>query len=180
MSRGISVRRACALLGVPRSTLGYVPTQPAKDAPVIERMKHYAAMYPRFGYRRIHVYLEREGFEVGRGRMLRLWQQARRQVPTKRPCKRVAASRPRPLPTTGPSQGWAYDFVFDACANGQDLKSLVVTDEWTHETSEIDAQRSIRFRRAINVLARLVSEHGAPRQLCSDNEPELVTRAVLK
>jgi putative transposase len=98
--RGISVRRACALLSVARSTVGYVPTQPAKDAPVIERMRHYAAMYPRFGYRRIHVYLEREGFRLGWDRMLRLWQLAKLQVPKKRPRKRVAASRPRPLPAT--------------------------------------------------------------------------------
>jgi len=55
--RGISRRRACALLGVPRSTLGYVARMPQKDAPVIERMRHYATLYPRFGYRRIHVYL---------------------------------------------------------------------------------------------------------------------------
>ncbi len=77
VDRGISQRRACALLRVPRSTLGYVALQPIKDAPVIERMKHYAALYPRFGYRRIHVYLEREGLAMGGDRMLRLWQQAR-------------------------------------------------------------------------------------------------------
>lgn len=180
VDRGISTRRACALLGVPRSTLGYVATQPLKDAPVIERMKHYAALYPRFGYRRIHVYLEREGITLGWDRMLRLWQQAKLQVPTKRPRKRVAASRPRPLPAMGPNEVWAYDFVFDACANGQGLKCLVVTDEWTHEALAIDVQGSLRSRRVIDVLARLVSEHGAPRYLRSDNGPEFVSRAVLK
>lgn len=180
VSRGISTRRACALLGVPRSTLGYVATQPLKDAAVIERMKHYAAMYPRFGYRRIHVYLEREGITLGWDRMFRLWQRAKLQVPKKRPRKRVAASRPRPLPAMGPNEVWAYDFVFDGCANGQGLKCLVVTDEWTHEALEIDVQGSIRSKRVIDVLARLVSEHGAPRYLRSDNGPEFVSRAVLK
>jgi putative transposase len=155
VDRGISVRRACALLSVPRSTLGYVARMPAKDAPVIERMKHYAAMYPRFGYRRIHVYLEREGLRLGWDRMFRLWQLAKLQVPKKRPRRRVAASRPRPLPADGPNQVWAYDFVFDACANGQQLKCLVVTDEWTHEALAIDVQGSIRSRRVIEVLAKL-------------------------
>ena len=178
--RGISVRRACALLSVARSTVGYVPTQPAKDAPVIERMRHYAAMYPRFGYRRIHVYLEREGFRLGWDRMLRLWQLAKLQVPKKRPRKRVAASRPRPLPASGPNQVWAYDFVFDACANGQPLKCLVITDEWTHEALQIDVQGSIRSRRVIDVLSKLVSEHGAPRYLRSDNGPEFVSHAILR
>lgn len=174
------MRRACASLGVPRSTLGYVATQPLKDAPVIARMKHYAALYPRFGYRRIHVYLEREGITLGWDRMLRLWQLAKLQVPTKRPRKRIAASRPRPLPAMGPNAVWAYDFVFDGCANGQGLKCLVVTDEWTHEALAIDVQGSIRARRVIDVLVRLVSEHGAPRYLRSDNGPEFVSRAVLK
>ena len=180
VDRGISVRRACALLSVPRSTLGYVARMPAKDAPVIERMKHYAAMYPRFGYRRIHVYLEREGLQLGWDRMFRLWQLAKLQVPKKRPRRRVAASRPRPLPADGPNQVWAYAFVFDACANGQQLKCLVVTDEWTHEALAIDVQGSIRSRRVIEVLAKLVSEHGAPRYLRSDNGPEFVSRAILR
>lgn len=180
VDRGISVRRACALLSVPRSTLGYVAKQPAKDAPVIERMKHYAAMYPRFGYRRIHVYLEREGLSLGWDRMLRLWQRARLQVPKKRQRKRIAATRPRMLPASGPNQVWAYDFVFDAWANGQGIKCLVVTDEWTHEALAIDVQGSIRSKRVTEVLAKLVSEHGAPRYLRSDNGPEFVSRAVLK
>lgn len=180
VDRGISVRRACALLSVPRSTLGYVARVPAKDAPVIDRMKHYAAIYPRFGYRRIHVYLEREGIQLGWDRMFRLWQVAKLQVPKKRPRRRVAASRPRPLPASGPNQVWAYDFVFDACANGQQLKCLVVTDEWTHEALAIDVQGSIRSKRVIEVLAKLVSEHGAPRYLRSDNGPEFVSRAILR
>ncbi len=178
--RGISARRACVLLGVPRSMLGYVGTQAAKDAPVIERMKHYAAMYPRFGYRRIHVYLAREGLEMGWDRMFRLWRRAKLQVPRKRPRRRVAASRPRPLPAKGANQVWAYDFVFDACTNGHGLKCLVITDEWTHEALAIDVQGSIRSKRVIDVLARLVSEHGAPRYLRSDNGPEFVSRAILE
>ena len=160
--------------------LGYVATQAAKDAPVIERMKHYAAMYPRFGYRRIHVYLAREGLEMGWDRMFRLWRRAKLQVPRKRPRRRVAASRPRPLPAKGANQVWAYDFVFDACANGHGLKCLVITDEWTHEALAIDVQGSIRSKRVIDVLARLVSEHGAPRYLRSDNGPEFVSRAILE
>lgn len=178
--RGISLRRACALLGVPRSTLGYEAKMPQKDAPVIERLRHYAALYPRFGYRRIHVYLEREGIQLGWDRMLRLWQQAGLQVPKKRGRRRVSAARPRPLLAMGPNQVWAYDFVFDACANGQPLKCLVVTDEWTHEALAIDVQGSIRSSRVIEVLSRLVSLHGAPRYLRSDNGPEFVSHAILK
>jgi putative transposase len=178
--RGLSTRTACALIQVSRSTLDYQATQPAKDAPVIAAMCGLSEQYPRFGYRRIHVYLEREGHCMSWDRTYRLWKLAGLQVPRKRPRRRVASSRPRPLPATGPNQVWAYDFVFDACANGQQLKCLTVIDEWTRESLEIDVQGSIRSGRVIEVLSRLISVHGAPRYLRSDNGPEFVSHAVLK
>ena len=178
--RGLSKRSACALMKVPRSTLGYELRQPAKDAPVISAMRRLSAQFPRFGYRRIHVYLEREGHRMGWDRTHRLWRLAGLQVPRKRPRRRIASGRPRPLPATGANQVWAYDFVFDGCANGQQLKCLTVIDEWTRECLAIDVQGSIRSKRVIEVLSRLVSLHGAPVHLRSDNGPEFVSHAVLK
>ena len=75
---------------------------------------------------------------------------------------------------------WSYDFVFDWCANGQQLKCLTVTDEWTKEGLAIEVDGRIRSGRVIEVLSRLVSERGAPRYLRSDNGPEFVARALLK
>lgn len=93
-----ATRQACALLGVARSTLGYVPLQAAKDAPVIEAIRALAAQYPRYGYRRIQVFLQREGHQLGLGRMLRLWQLGGLQAPRKRPRRRVALhSRAHPF-----------------------------------------------------------------------------------
>jgi putative transposase len=178
--RGLSQRCACALIGVARSTLGYELQQPLKDAPVMAAMRELSARYPRFGYRRIHVYLERQGHRMSWDRAHRLWRLAGLQVPRKRPRRRVATDRPRPLPATGANQVWAYDFVFDACANGQQLKCLTVIDEWTRECLAIDVQGSIRSKRVIEVLGRLLSLHGAPRFLRSDNGPEFVSRAILK
>ncbi|BCQ58030.1 hypothetical protein BLKGLAD_70920 (plasmid) [Burkholderia gladioli pv. gladioli] len=88
--------------------------------------------------------------------------------------------RPRPQPATTARHVWAYDFVFDACANGQQLKCLTVIDEYTRECLAIDVAGSIRSGRVIEVLSRLVSLHGAPRYLRSDNGPEFVSRAILK
>jgi putative transposase len=113
-------------------------------------------------------------------RAYRIWRQAGLQVPRRRPRRRVATSRPRPVPATGVGQVWAYDFVFDACANGQPLKCLTVIDEYTRECLAIDVCGSIRSARVIEVLSRLVSVHGAPKYLRSDNGPEFVSRAVLK
>lgn len=178
--RGISVRRACALVGVARSTMGYERRMPAKDAPVMTVMRDLSSQYPRYGYRRIHIFLARRGHEMSPDRAHRLWQLAGLQLPRKRPRRRVASSRPRPVPALEANQVWAYDFVFDACANGQQLKCLTVIDEYTRESLAIDVAGSIRSGRLIEVLTKLVSEHGAPKYLRSDNGPEFVSKAVLK
>lgn len=178
--RGLSARRACALIGVARSTLTYESKLAVKDAPVVAAMRELSSLYPRYGYRRIHVFLERRGHVMSPDRVHRLWSQAGLQVPRKRPRKRVAGSRPRPLPTTAENQVWAYDFVFDACANGQQLKCLTVIDEHTRESLAIDVAGSIRSGRVIEVLSRIVSERGAPKYLRSDNGPEFVSKALLK
>lgn len=178
--RGLSYRRACALFRVARSTLRYSSRLAERDAPVQARMRGLAAQYPRYGYRRIRIFLEREGHRMSADRAHRLWSAAGLQVPKKRPRRRVAASRPRPVPATGANQVWAYDFVFDWCANGQQLKCLTVVDEWTRECLAIDVGRSIRSARVIEVLSRLISTRGAPLYLRSDNGPEFVSTAILR
>lgn len=180
MVRGLSQRRACALLSVSRSTVGYTSTKVAKDVPVLAAMSVLSAQYPRFGYRRIHVFLGRQGFEMGHGRVWRLWRQAKLQVPRKRPRKRVASSRPRLPAPSGPQQVWSYDFVHDACANGQKLKCLTVVDEFTRMSLAIDVAGSIRSGRVVEVLSQLISVHGSPQYLRSDNGPEFVSRAILR
>ena len=177
--RGLSLRRACARLQVPRSTIGYESRLAKKDAPVLEAMHELAGQYPRYGYRRIQVFLERRGIKIGVDRTHRLWRLAKLQVPRKRPRRRVATNRPRPLAPEQAQQVWAYDFVFDGCGNGQQLKCLTVVDEYTREWLAIDVKGSIRSRQVIEVLSRLVSTHGSPRYLRSDNGPEFVSRAVL-
>ena len=179
-AKGLSQRRACTLIGVGRSALHYRSTKAETDAPVLARMAALAAQYPRYGYRRIAIFLEREGHVMSFGRCHRLWRQARLQVPRKRPRKRIATGRPRPNAPTGANQVWSYDFVFDWCANGQQLKCLTVTDEWTKEGLAIEVDGRIRSGRVIEVLSRLASERGAPLYLRSDNGPEFVSRALLK
>src|ERR1022692_4865007 len=117
---------------------------------------------------------------MGPERAHRLWRQAGLQEPKTRPRRRVASSRPRPLPAMAANDVWAYDFVFDACANYQQLKCLTIIDEHTHEALAIDVAGGIRSGRVIEVLTRLVSQHGAPRYLRSDNGPEFVSKAVLQ
>ena len=156
---GLSQRRACELLEVSRSTLSYKPVRAERDAPALEAMK------------RLHM---------SRHRAHRLWRLAELQLPRRCKRRRVASSRPRPLPAMGANYLWAYDFVFDACANGQSLKCLTIIDEFTRECLAIDVAGSIRSQRVIEVLARLISERGAPRYLRSDNGSEFVSKAILE
>ena len=93
------------------------------------------------------------------------------------------ADRDRAAPSAGAhwrQSVWSYDFVFDWCANGQHLKCLTVTDEWTREGLAIEVDGRISSGRVIEVLSRVVSERGAPLYLRSDNGPEFVSRALLK
>jgi putative transposase len=178
--RGLSQRRSCALLSVARSTMGYALRLAAKDAPAVLAMREMASRYPRFGYRRIQVLLGQEGHAMSADRAHRLWRAAALQVPRKRPRRRVATGRPRPLPPTEIGHVWTYDFVFDGCANGQQLKCLAIIDEFSRECLAIDVAGSIRSGRVIALLSQLVSTHGAPKYLRSDNGPEFVSRAVLR
>lgn len=177
---GLSERKACALMSVSRSTLRYESRMQKKDAPALAAMSILSAQYPRYGYRRIQVFLERQGQRMSTDRAWRLWRKAGLQVPRKRPRKRIALSRPRPQSPIAAGQVWAYDFVFDACANSQQLKCLTVVDEYTRESLAIDVAGSIRSGRVIEVLSQLISTHGAPKILRSDNGPEFVSRALLR
>ncbi len=79
--RGLSSRRACALLSVARSTLGYQSRLAVRDAPAIAVMRELAGQYPRYGYRRIRIFLKRAGHAMSTDRTQTLWRQAALQVP---------------------------------------------------------------------------------------------------
>ena len=178
--RGLSSRRACAVLSVARSTLGYASRVQHRDAPAVTVMRALAGQYPRYGYRKIRIFLARQGHPMSAERAYRLWRQAGLQVPRRRPRRRLASGRPRPLAPTAVNHVWAYDFVFDTCADGRSLKCLTIVDEFTRECLAINVAGRIRSRRVIDVLTRLVILHGAPRHLRSDNGPEFVASAVLR
>ena len=177
--RGLSSRRACAVLSVARSTLDYQSRLQQRDAPALAVMRELAGQYPRYGYRKIRIFLARRGHPMSAERTYRLWRQAGLQVPRRRPRRRVATRRLRPQPPTARNHVWAYDFVFDTCADGRSLKCLTIVDEFTHECLAIDVAGSIRSARVIDVLGQLVSRHGAPRYLRYYG-PEFIATALLR
>ena len=105
--RGLSARRACTLFSVARSALGYSSRKTARDAAVVAQMRALSAQYPRYGYRRIRIFLGRDGHAMSPGRAYRLWRLAKLQVPRKRGRKRIAASRPRPQAPAVANRVWS-------------------------------------------------------------------------
>ena len=113
-----------------------------------------SAQYPRYGYRRIRIFLGRDGHRMSLGRPTVCGERRGCRCRASGHRKRIAAARPRPQAPSGPNQVWSYDFVFDRCANGQQLKCLTVTDEFTKEGLAIDVDGRIRSARVIDVLSR--------------------------
>ena len=116
---------------------------PKKEAAIIFAMKDLSGKYPRFGSRRIRILLQRQGIELGKERCSHIWAKANLQVPKKRR-RKLKGVRRQPMAATGKNTVWSYDFVHDACANGQKIKCLTVIDEYTRECLAIEVSSSIR------------------------------------
>jgi putative transposase len=177
VSRGASVRRACALMEVSRSALRYVSTMPARDAELAGELTQISAKRAAYGYRFAWALLGRRGWRVNRKRVRRVWRALGLHLRRKKH-RKIRTGTARAFTPTGPNQVWAYDFTFDRCANGQTLKSLSIVDEWTRECLAIEVATSLKAERVIAVLERLFGRYGAPQVLRSDNGPEFIARAL--
>ena len=172
---GLSVQRACQLVGIHRSTFHSV-AHPPDDTARVDQIQTLAAQHPRYGYRRIHVLLNRT-HRVNQKRVRRLWRRHRLQV---RRVVRPRLRRPRPphLAAAYPGHIWAYAFLEDALADGTKLHLLTVMDEFTREGLAVEVMRATAAERVLEVLRSLIAQHGAPGHLRSDNGPEFVAQAV--
>lgn len=178
VGRGVSVRRACALLQVSRSSLGYESRMVVRDGPWVTRLEEIAAENGSYGYRFAWALLRRQGHRVNMKRVHRIWRRYRLSVRRRRRGRKIRTGTPRTIVATGPNEVWAYDFVHDRCANGQVVKCLTVVDEATRECLATETASSMGAAEVIRVLDRLVTEYGVPEVLRSDNGPEFVARAV--
>jgi putative transposase len=143
------------------------------------RLRVIARAHPRYGYRRAHVLICRELPGINVKRVHRLWRQECLGVPNRRPRKRRTDRKElRPIEATHPNHVWTYDFIHDRCANGQRLKILTVTDEFTRESLALEVATRMRAGEVLPVLQRIIVERGAPAYLRSDNGPEFVAQAV--
>ena len=178
----VSERRACRVVDQPRSSQRYLSTKADKDAALAQMIVALSGQNPRYGYRRVWALLRREGWEVNKKRVHRLWREADLKVPAGRRRKRqrlgssensVARRRAEYL-----GHLWSYDFAMDATQDGRRLKMMPVVDEYSRECLALEVERSITSEEVVKTLDRLFAERGAPRLIRSDNGPEFIAQAV--
>lgn len=134
---GISIRRACRLAGLSRTTLDYEPEPDAENQALQTRMIELAQERRRFGYRRIHVLLRREGVHANHKRIERLYRLAGLTVRRRRRRERIALERQPLFLPAGPNEVWSMDFVMDRLEDGRKLKALTIVDDFTKESVDI-------------------------------------------
>lgn len=178
-----SERRACRVLGQPRSSQRRKASPRDDEAAVIKRMRELARERPRFGYRRIAALLRCETFRASATRILRLWRKEGLKVPKKTRKRRALGTSGASViarPAQSPNDVWCWDFTFDRTMAGSPLKWLSIVDEFTRECLCLKVDRGITSEAVIDWLAELLAMRGVPKCIRSDNGPEFVAQAIRK
>jgi putative transposase len=174
----MSERRACRVIGCVRMTVRY-RSRRIDDAGLRERLRTLAKERRRFGYRRLHILLRREGFVVNHKRLFRIYREERPMVRKRGERKRAVGTRaPIPVPLQ-PNDRWSLDFVSDQLACGRRFRILAVFDDCTRECLAAVADTSLSGQRVARELDLLIGSRGQPKTIVSDNGTELTSNAIL-
>ena len=172
----VSIRRACSVLVTEPSTYHY-KSRRAGQAPLCHRMKEIAATRVRYGYRRIHVLLRREGWPVNSKRVYRLYREMGLQLRNKTPRRRVKAKlRDDRKPATRSNEIWAMDFVHDQLATGRKLRVLTIVDTFSRFSPATEVRFNFRGADVVEVLERVGRQVGFPKAIRVDQGSEFVSR----
>ncbi|NEK46936.1 IS3 family transposase [Rhizobium leguminosarum] len=175
----MSERRACKAIGFCRMTVRY-ETRRDDDHELRERMKALAHERRRFGYRRIHVLLRREGHLVNHKKLFRLYREEKLTVRKRGGRKRAIGTRAPMLVPMVANDRWSLDFVSDQFTDGRRLRILTVVDDCTRECLAFVADTSLSGLRVARELDRIIEERGKPRMIVSDNGSEFTSNAILQ
>jgi putative transposase len=174
-------RRACRVLGQPRSTQRYAKLKGKKDRILKERMVVLSQENPRYGYRRVWALLRREGWLVNKKRIYRLWREEGLKVPDKQRKRRRLGDSENSCTrrqATHPNHVWSYDFVMDETEEGRRLKMMPVVDEYSRECLSIEVERSITAQDVVETLTSLFRRRGEPAFIRSDYGAEFIAKAI--
>ena len=175
---GLSVRRACRLVGLWRASQQYQPHPRSDEAPLRHRLRELAEQRHRFGCPRLHVLLRREGFLVNHKRTERLYREEGLALRRKRHRKRAAGVRVTFPAPTRPNERWAMDFLHDRLADGRRFRVLTMVDAYSRESPAIEADTSLTGAKVVQILDRVAQTQGLPQGITIDNGPEFSGSAL--
>ena len=177
----VSERRACRVLGQPRSTQRRVLAHRDDETALTRAILDLATEYGRYGYRRITALLREQGWHVNHTRVERIWRREGLKVPPKQPkrarlwlndgsCIRLRPERQNHV--------WSYDFVMDRTEDGRSFRMLTVIDEFSRRCLAIRTERRLDHELVLEALSDLFLRYGPPEHIRSDNGPEFTAQAV--
>lgn len=156
------------------------PTQfAAANEKLRTRLRALAEQRRRWGYRRLHILLRREGWKVNSKRVYRIYVEEKLMVRRSRRRRRICAQARVPLsPPTRPNQTWTMDFLHDALASRRKLRTLSIEDAYTREMLAIEVDTSLPSLRVVRVLERLRLERGLPERIVIDHGTEFTSKTL--
>ena len=173
----VSERRACQVVGIASSSYRY-RRQAGDQMPLRQRLRELAAVRVRYGYRRLHVLLRREGWPINHKRVYRLYREEGLMIRTKHRKKRVSLPRVTPAPATRPNERWSMDFLSDTLVHGRAFKVCTLVDNVSRVSPGIKVEFSIKGSDVVAFLDQLKATTGFPERLAVDNGPEFISKAL--
>jgi putative transposase len=174
----ISIRRACGVVRFDRSTYHYRHRRPGQAA-LTQRVRELSEARVRYGYRRIHVLLRREGWMINHKRTQRLYRLEGLQLRRKPPKRKVSAkAREDRVAATRANDCWSMDFLSDQLFDGRKVRVLAIVDNFTRVSPAIDVRFSYRGIDVVSTLERIAVEHGRPKCIRVDNGPEFISKEL--
>jgi putative transposase len=173
-----SLRRACRLVGLSTATWRYRRRGRVDNASLLERLQAHAAVRARYGYRRLHTLIARDGIIANHKRVHRVYRDAGLQVRRRRRKRLTRAERVPLVAPRGRGERWSIDFMADTLADGRAFRTLNIVDDFTRECVVIEVDRSLPGARVVRVLEHLRLTVGLPTAIVLDNGPEFAGRAL--
>lgn len=173
---GLSVRRSCQLVGMERKTFRYRSRRPRREDLRV-RLRVLAEERVRWGYRRLHVLLRREGIQANHKAVYRLYREEGLAV-RRRKRKRVSVPRRPMVVPQRLNERWSMDYVSDVIRGGRRIRIFNVVDDLSREGLASEVDTSLPARRVIQTLEEIALERGYPERIVCDNGPEFRSRAL--
>ena len=169
----ISERRACKILGFARTVFRYKSIRPSQTA-LRKRIRELAESRVRYGYKRIHILLKREGYQVNHKRVHRLYCEEGLQLRPRRPRRSVSGAHRHQVKqiARARNEAWAMDFMSDQLVDGRKIRILTVVDVYSRECLAAVPRQRMTSTDVVNILGKIAKLRGVPKRIHCDNGSE--------